>query len=103
MRLIAKGYSQLPGIDYTETFAPVVKMETFRVIVVFAVKNELQVSPLDVWVAFLNGDLQEEMYMDQPQGYTDMEKPNYKFLLKKCIYGLKQPLGLGTKNLPKHY
>jgi hypothetical protein len=64
VRLVAKGYSQLHGIDYTETFAPVVKMETFRVIVAFAVKNKLQISSLDVWVAFLNGDLQEEIYMD---------------------------------------
>jgi hypothetical protein len=65
-------------IYYTETFAPVVKMGTFCVIVDFAVKNELQISSLDVWMAFLNGDLQEMIYMDQPQGYTDVEKQNYK-------------------------
>jgi hypothetical protein len=90
VRLVAKGYSQLPGIDYSETFAPVVKMETFRLAVAFAVKHKLQISSLDVWVAFLNGDIQEEIYMDQPQGYIDAEKPNEKCLLRKCIYGLKQ-------------
>jgi hypothetical protein len=90
VRLVAKGYSQLHGIDYTETFAPVVKMETFRLVVAFAAKQRLEISSLDVWVAFLNGDLQEEIYMDQPQGYVDHDKPDYKCLLKKCIYGLKQ-------------
>ena len=90
VRFVAKGYSQLHGIDYTETFAPVVKMETFRLVVAFAAKQRLEISSLDVWVAFLNGDLQEEIYMDQPQGYIDHEKPDYKCLLKKCIYGLKQ-------------
>ena len=64
VRLVAKGYSQLPGIDYSETCAPVVKMETFRLAVAFAVKHKLQISSLDVWVAFLNGDIQEEIYMD---------------------------------------
>lgn len=65
-------------------------METFRLVVAFAVKQRLGISSLDVWVVFLNGDLQEEIYMDQPQGYIDYEKSDNKCLLKKCIYGLKQ-------------
>jgi histone deacetylase 1/2 len=76
VRLVAKGYSQAPGIDYSETFAPVVKKETFRLAVVLAVNQKLQISSLDVWVAFLNGDIQEDIYMDQPQGYIDAKKPN---------------------------
>jgi hypothetical protein len=65
-------------------------METFRLVVAFAAKHKLRFISLDIWVAFFNGDLQEEIYMDQSQRYVDQGNPNYKCLLKKCIYGLKQ-------------
>ena len=94
VRLVAKGYSQLPGIDYSKTFAPVVKMETFRLAVAFAVKQKLQISSLDVWVAFLNGDIQEEIYMDQPQGYIDAEKPNEKSVAEMHLWAKTGPSGL---------
>lgn len=74
VRLVAKGSSQIPGIDFNETFAPVVKMETLRVVIAFAIKRRLKITSLDVWVAFLNGEIHEEIYMDQPPGYTDPKK-----------------------------
>ena len=75
VRLVAKGCSQIPGIDFSETFAPVVKLDTFRLVIAFSLKHKRKISLLDVWVAFLNGDLNEEIYMDQPEGYVDSERP----------------------------
>ena len=75
VRLVAKGCSQISGIDFSETFAPVVKLDTFRLVIAFSLKHKRKISLLDVWVAFLNGDLNEEIYMDQPEGYVDSERP----------------------------
>ena len=68
-RLVAKGYSQRPGIDYEETFAPVARQTTLRVVLSFVAAQDLEMRQLDIKNAFLYGDLSEEIYLEQPEGY----------------------------------
>ena len=89
-RLVAKGYSQQYGIDFEETFAPVVRFSAIRTLLAFAVNNNMIVHQMDVVTAFLNGELQEEIYMQQPPGYEVPGKENLVCKLKKSLYGLKQ-------------
>jgi hypothetical protein len=89
-RLVAKGYDQTYGIDYEETYNLVVKMTTIRVIIVMAAAKGWSLHQMDVSNAFLHGDLQEEVYMEQPPGYVDQTHLNLVCRLKKALYGLKQ-------------
>src|ERR1700678_325015 len=70
-RLVAKGFSQIPGIDFVETFAPVMRLETFRLLMALATKLGLIIHVVDVVGAYLNGTLQETIYMEQPPDYDD--------------------------------
>ncbi len=88
-RLVTKGYAQTYGIDYEETYSPVAKMTTVRAIIAMAAKG-WSLHQMDVKNVFLHGDLQEEMYMEQPPGYVDQTHPNLVCRLKKVLYGLKQ-------------
>ena len=89
-RLVAKGYSQQPEVDFNETYAPVVRMETIRSVLALAAQLKLQVFQLDVKFSFLNGELKEEVYIKQPQGYVIEGKEEKVYRLRKALYGLKQ-------------
>ncbi|SJL04873.1 uncharacterized protein ARMOST_08244 [Armillaria ostoyae] len=87
-RLVAQGYSQIPGVDYNETFAPVVRLESVHAALGIAAIKDLEISQMDVKGAYLNGELEEEIYMRQPEGYDDGSGRVCR--LRKTLYGLKQ-------------
>ncbi|CAH9101308.1 unnamed protein product [Cuscuta epithymum] len=89
-RLVAKGYNQQEGIDYDETFAPVARIEAIRLFLAYAAHKSFTVYQMDVKTTFLNGDLKEEVYVAQPDGFVDPERPNHVYKLRKALYGLKQ-------------
>lgn len=86
-RVVAKGYSQIEGIDYNEVFSPVVKHVTIRLLLSMVVHYDLELEQLDVKTAFLHGNLEERILMEQPEGY---KKGNKVCLLRRSLYGLKQ-------------
>lgn len=87
-RLVVKGCSQKFGIDFKETFAPVVRYNSIRYLIALATKFDLDIHQMDAFTAFLNGDLKEEIYMEQPAGFNDESGRMCK--LEKSLYGLKQ-------------
>ncbi|KAL8103846.1 hypothetical protein AgCh_028150 [Apium graveolens] len=89
-RLVAKGFNQRPGIDFSETFSPVINPTTVRLMLSLAITNGWKICQLDVNNAFLQGTLSEDVYMAQPPGFVDNDKPSYICKLKKSIYGLRQ-------------
>ena len=89
-RWVCRGYSQQHGIDFDETFSPVVKPSTIRTVLSIAISSSWPIHQLDVKNAFLNGSLQETVYCQQPLGFIDSSKPNHVCLLQKSLYGLKQ-------------
>nr|GEY02150.1 hypothetical protein [Tanacetum cinerariifolium] len=87
---VARGYRQEEGIDFEESFAPVARLKAIRIFLAFAVHKNLVVHQMDVKTAFLNGNLWEEVYVSQPDGFVDPDNPNHVYKLKKALYGLKQ-------------
>ncbi|KAJ9548514.1 hypothetical protein OSB04_021057 [Centaurea solstitialis] len=87
---VAKGSRQQPGIDFKETFSPVVKSTTIRVVLSLVITQQWSLRQLDVQNAFLHGTLNEIVYMEQPPGFVDPQRPDHVCLLHKSIYGLKQ-------------
>jgi Reverse transcriptase (RNA-dependent DNA polymerase) len=89
-RLVAKGFSQKEGIDYEETFAPVAKFPAIRAILSLVAHYDLELHQMDVTTAFLNGDLDRDIYMRQPEGFVARGSEHLFCKLRKCLYGLKQ-------------
>ena len=89
-RLVAQGYTQVEGIDFDETFARVARLEAIRILLAYANNHNIILYQMDVKSAFLNGKLEEEVYVAQPPGFEDPKNPDKVFRLKKALYGLKQ-------------
>jgi histone deacetylase 1/2 len=87
--LVARGFTQQEGIDYSKIFSPVVKTTTIRLVLTIVVSKRWQIWQLDVHNAFLNGSLREVVYMAQPSGFVDSTLANHVCLLHRSSYGLK--------------
>ena len=89
-RLVSKGFKQIHGIDYDETFSPVVILKSIRILLAIAAYYDYEIWQMDVKTAFLSGNLLEDVYMKQPEGFVDPKNPNKIFKLQRSIYELKQ-------------
>nr|GEZ06091.1 copia protein [Tanacetum cinerariifolium] len=89
-RLVARGYRQEEGIDFEESFASVARLEAIRIFLAYVAHKNMVVYQMDVKTAFFNGNLREEVYVSQPDGFVDQDNPNHVYKLKKALYGLKQ-------------
>jgi hypothetical protein len=89
-RLLAKGYSQVEGIDFGDIFSLVVKLTSIIFMLSIVISFDFEVEYMDVKIAFLHGDLEEEIYMKKPEGFVVEGKKELVYKLKRCMYGLKQ-------------
>ena len=89
-RLVAKGYTQMKGIDYEEAFLPVTMLKSIRRLISIAAYYDYKIWQMDVKTAFLNGNLEEEIYMMQPEGFIAKNQKHMLCKLRRSIYGLKQ-------------
>ena len=87
---MAQGYTQVEGIDFDESFAPVARLESIRILLSIACIMNFKLYQMDMKSAFLNGFQNEEMFVEQPKGFQDPYFPNHVLRLKKALYGLKQ-------------
>jgi hypothetical protein len=89
-RLVVKGYSHVEGLDFDETYAPVARLESIRILLAYATYHGFKLYQMDMKNAFLNGRIKEGVYVEQPPGFEDSEYPNHVYKLSKALYGLKQ-------------
>nr|GEV91042.1 retrovirus-related Pol polyprotein from transposon TNT 1-94 [Tanacetum cinerariifolium] len=94
-RLVAKEYRQEEGIDFAESFAPVTRIKAIRIFIANAASKNITIYQMDVKTAFLNGELKEEVYVSQPEGFVDPDHPTHVYRLKKALYGLKGTINWG--------
>nr|GEW56909.1 retrovirus-related Pol polyprotein from transposon TNT 1-94 [Tanacetum cinerariifolium] len=88
-RCVSQGYNQQEGIDYDENYALIARLESIRILLAYFCALDFKLFQMDVKSVFLNGFINEEVYVAQPSGFIDFEKPNYVYKLKKALYGLK--------------
>jgi hypothetical protein len=89
-QLVAKGYSQVEGLDFDETYAPIARLESIRILLACGTYHGFKLYQMDVKSAFLNGPNKEEVYVEQPPRFEDSKYPNHVYKLSKALYGLKQ-------------
>jgi hypothetical protein len=89
-RLVAQGFTQIEGIYFGETYAPVARLESIRMLIAYVTHHDFKLYQMDVKSAFLNGLVQELVYVEQPPGFEDPKKPNHVYQFHKALYGLKQ-------------
>ncbi|GKE61113.1 retrovirus-related pol polyprotein from transposon TNT 1-94 [Tanacetum coccineum] len=89
-RLVTQGFKQEEGINFEESFTPVARIEAIRIFVAYAAHKNMTIYQMDVKTAFFNGELKEEVYVSQPEGFVDQDNPSHVYKLKKALYGLKQ-------------
>ncbi|WVZ58209.1 hypothetical protein U9M48_008497 [Paspalum notatum var. saurae] len=89
-RLVAQGFTQVEGLDFGETYAPMARLESIRILIAFATHHNFKLYQMDVKSAFLNGPIQELVYVEQPSGFQDPKFPHNVYKLHKALYGLKQ-------------
>ena len=89
-RLVAQGFIQVEGLDFSETFAPIARLEAIRILLAYACSHNIKLYQIDVQSAFLNGKISELVFVEQPPGFEDSKKPNHVYNLSKVLYGLKQ-------------
>ncbi|GJZ97918.1 putative ribonuclease H-like domain-containing protein [Tanacetum coccineum] len=89
-RIVAQGFRQEKGIDFDESFAPFARIEAIRIFLANAAHKNMTIYQMDVKMAFLNGELKEEVYISQPEGFVDQDNPSHVYKLKKALYDLKQ-------------
>jgi hypothetical protein len=87
---VAKGYSQVEGLNFDKTFAVVDRLESIRILFAYATHHDFKLYQMDVKSPFLNGSIKEEVYMEQPPGFESEEYPNHVYKLHKVLYGFKQ-------------
>jgi hypothetical protein len=90
VRLVAKGYSQVKGLDFDENFAPIARLESIHILLAYATHHDFKLYRMDVKSAFLNMPIKEEVYVEQPPDFEDQEYPNHVYKLHEVFYGLKQ-------------
>jgi hypothetical protein len=89
-RLVAQGYTQVEGLDFGETYAPVTRLEVIRILLAYTCAHNIRLYQMDVKSVFLNGYINELVYVEQPPSFKDEKKPNYVYKLRNALYGLKQ-------------
>jgi hypothetical protein len=89
-RLVAQGYTQVEGLDFDETFAPVARLEAIMILLVYVCSRNIKLYQMDIKSAFLNGKISEQVYVEQPPGFEVPTKPNNVYKLSQALYGLKQ-------------
>nr|GEX22802.1 retrovirus-related Pol polyprotein from transposon TNT 1-94 [Tanacetum cinerariifolium] len=100
-RLVGKGYAQEEGIDFEESFTPVARLEAVRIFIAYAAHKSFPIHQMDVKMTFLNGPLNEEVYVAQPDGFVDLDHPEKVYHLMNALYGLKQALRSWYNELSK--
>ena len=101
-RLVAKGFSQVRGVDFDEVFSPVARAESIRIIIAMAAQFRWKLHHLDVKSAFINGYIEEDIYVDQPEGFIEAGKESYVLKLKKLSMASNKPQGHGIASWMKH-